>query len=290
MNHTNQPDLTPEPGSSDRHTDHRVPNRVASRVPSRVLGVIPARLASTRLPRKVLRELAGEPLLAWVYRAAKACPGLDQIVIATDSLQVQQLCERNGWPSLMTSPDLPSGTDRLHAVSQLPPWQDFDIYVNIQGDEPLLEPAHIAALLSPFAATHSSAPEHVDVTTLKVRCTPENISNPNAVKVVTAADGRALYFSRAPIPYDRNTTDSPAGHNDALYWKHLGLYAYRRSALARFAALPPGELEQIERLEQLRLLENNIALYVAETEHDTIGVDTEDDLRRVEAILLQRQP
>jgi 3-deoxy-manno-octulosonate cytidylyltransferase (CMP-KDO synthetase) len=122
----------------------------------------------------------------------------------------------------------------------------------------------------------------VDVTTPKVRCTPEDIANPNAVKVVTAIDGRALYFSRATIPFDRD------GTGNVTYWKHLGLYAYRRAALERFAALPPSELELSERLEQLRLLDNGISIYVAETEHDTIGVDTEDDLRRVEAILLAR--
>jgi 3-deoxy-manno-octulosonate cytidylyltransferase (CMP-KDO synthetase) len=237
---------------------------------SRVLGVIPARLASTRLPRKVLRNLAGEPLLAWVYRAAKACPELDDVIIAAESTEVAELCAHNGWPCILTSPDLPSGTDRLFAVSQT---LDADIYVNIQGDEPLLHPEHITALLAPFAAAH------VDVTTLKVRCTPQNISNPNAVKVVTALDGRALYFSRAAIPYNRdNATDIP-------YWKHLGLYAYRRQALTQFASLTPTPLELTERLEQLRLLENGIALYVAETQHDTIGVDTEEDLQRVEAIL-----
>ncbi len=245
--------------------------------PPRVVGVIPARLASTRLPRKVLRHLAGEPLLAWVYRAAIACPELDDVVIAADSPEVQQLCDHYGWPCLLTSPDLPSGTDRLFAVSQIEPWSEFDIYVNIQGDEPLLLPEHITALLTPFAIPG------VDVTTLKVRCTPENIANPNAVKVVTAADGRALYFSRATIPFDRD------GHGAALYWKHLGLYAYRRFALERFATLPPSELEQTERLEQLRLLENGLALYVSETAHDTIGVDTEEDLARVEALLLERR-
>jgi 3-deoxy-manno-octulosonate cytidylyltransferase (CMP-KDO synthetase) len=236
----------------------------------RVLGVIPARLASSRLPRKVLRNLLGEPLLTWVYRAAQACPGLDDVVIAADSAEVRALCDANGWPCILTSPDLPSGTDRLFAVSRE---LLADIYVNIQGDEPLLHPDHITALLSPFAA------DHVDVTTLKVRCRPEDVANPNAVKVVCAADGRALYFSRAAIPYDRDST-APAE-----YWKHLGLYAYRRPALARFAALSPSPLEQTERLEQLRLLENGVALYVAETTHDTVGVDTEDDLRRVEEIL-----
>jgi 3-deoxy-manno-octulosonate cytidylyltransferase (CMP-KDO synthetase) len=245
----------------------------ASPAIGRVLGVIPARLASTRLPRKVLRSLAGQPLLAWVYRAARACPLLDDIVIAADSAEVQDICATHGWPCILTSPDLPSGTDRLHAVSHAMP---AAIYVNIQGDEPLLHPNHIAALLAPFAQPH------VEVTTLKVRCSPENISNPNAVKVVTAADGRALYFSRATIPFDRDAT----GH--AQIWKHLGLYAYRRAALSRFASLPPGELELTERLEQLRLLENGIALYVSPTTHDTIGVDTEEDLQRVAAILAAR--
>jgi 3-deoxy-manno-octulosonate cytidylyltransferase (CMP-KDO synthetase) len=242
----------------------------------RVVGVIPARLASTRLPRKVLLPLAGEPLLGWVYRAARACAALDEIIIATDSTEVLAVCESRGWPCMMTSADLPSGTDRLYAVSQR---VAADIYVNIQGDEPLLRPEHIADILRPFAAPH------VDVTTLKVRCSPDNITNPNAVKVVTAPDGRALYFSRATIPYDRNARD---GIGNTPYWKHLGLYAYRREALHRFASLAPGELEQTERLEQLRLLENGMALYVAETAFDTVGVDTEDDLKRVEQILLSK--
>jgi 3-deoxy-manno-octulosonate cytidylyltransferase (CMP-KDO synthetase) len=241
----------------------------------KVLGVIPARLASTRLPRKVLRTLNGEPLLGWVYKAALACPELDELIIATDSDEVQQLCLERGWPSILTSPGLPSGTDRLYEVSRS---LRADIYVNIQGDEPLLHPGHISAILEPFAKPH------VDVSTLKVSCTPENIANPNAVKVVTAIDGRALYFSRATIPYDRDASFSTEPGN-ANYWKHLGLYAYRHTALQRFAAFPPSELEQTERLEQLRLLENGLSLYVAETPYDTIGVDTEEDLLRVEQIL-----
>ena len=240
----------------------------------RILGVIPARLASTRLPRKVLREIAGEPMLAWVYAAAKACPQLDEVVVATDSAEVQALCDQRGWRCLLTSPDLPSGTDRLYAVSRV---IAADIYVNIQGDEPLLLPDHLSAILALFTS------EAIDVTTAKVRCTPEDIANPNAVKVVTALDGRALYFSRSTIPFDRDS------QGNATYWKHLGLYAYRRAALERFAALAPSELELSERLEQLRLLENGISIYVAETAHDTIGVDTEDDRLRVEKILLERK-
>jgi 3-deoxy-manno-octulosonate cytidylyltransferase (CMP-KDO synthetase) len=240
--------------------------------PATVLGVIPARLASTRLARKVLRVIAGRPMLAWVFEAASACPQLDRVVIATDSDEVAELCRQNNWPVQLTSADLPSGTDRVHAVAQQIP---ADIYVNIQGDEPLLKPEHLTALLRPFAQPH------VEVSTLKVLCTPENIANPNAVKVVTAADGRALYFSRATIPYDR---DARIG-NAPLYWKHIGIYAYRKSALQRFPTLPPSALEQTERLEQLRFLENGINIHVEPTDFDTIGVDTEDDLHRVEALL-----
>jgi 3-deoxy-manno-octulosonate cytidylyltransferase (CMP-KDO synthetase) len=240
------------------------------------LAVIPARLASTRLPRKVLREIAGRPMLAWVYEAARACPQLGEVVIATDSDEVAALCRARGWPVQMTSPDLASGSDRVHAVSQLPAYADFDIYVNIQGDEPLVRPEHIAALLRPFEQADSK----VQVTTLKVLCTPENRDNPNAVKVVTAHDGRALYFSRATIPYDRD------GVTPEL-WKHIGLYGYRKAALERFHALAPSVLERTERLEQLRFLENGISLYVERTPYDTVGVDTEEDLRQVEALLLR---
>jgi 3-deoxy-manno-octulosonate cytidylyltransferase (CMP-KDO synthetase) len=238
----------------------------------RTLGVIPARLASTRLPRKVLREVAGRPLLAWVVEAARACPQLDRVLVATDSEEVAEFCRRIGCAVELTAANLASGTDRVHAVAQL---IDADVYVNIQGDEPLLRPEHILALLRPFAQAE------VDVSTLKVRCTEENIANPNAVKVVTDTDGRALYFSRAAIPYHRDATDPVP-----QYWKHIGLYAYRRRALNLFPTLPPSGLERAERLEQLRFLENGIAIYVEATEFDTIGVDTEDDLRMAEARLL----
>jgi 3-deoxy-manno-octulosonate cytidylyltransferase (CMP-KDO synthetase) len=236
------------------------------------LGVIPARLASTRLPRKVLREIAGRPMLAWVYEAARACPQLDEVLIATDSEEVADLCQDHAWPVMLTSPELPSGSDRVHAVAQTHP---AAIYVNIQGDEPLLRPEHLTALLRPFASPG------VEVTTLKVLCTLENVVNPNAVKVVTAPDGRALYFSRATIPHDRDRSGAPV-------WKHIGLYAYTADALRRFHSLPPSQLEQIERLEQLRFLENGIAVHVEPTGYDTVGVDTEEDVRQVEALLLAR--
>ena len=240
----------------------------------RTLGVIPARLASTRLPRKVLRPLLGRPMLQWVVEAALRCPQLEGVVVATDSDEVAALCDEQGWQCQMTDAHLPSGTDRMRAVALQ---RDADIYVNIQGDEPLLQPAHIDALLRPFARG-----PHVEVTTVKTPCVPENVTNPNAVKVVNATDGRALYFSRATIPFDRD------GIGNASYWKHLGLYAYRREALLRFGTLQASPLEQTERLEQLRLLENGLALYVEAVDFDTVGVDTEADIPRVEALLRER--
>lgn len=198
------------------------------------------------------------------------CPQFTHVVVAVDSEEVAALCQREGWQWQSTDPALPSGTDRMHAVAQQ---VAADIYVNVQGDEPLLQPTHIDALLRPFLLG-----PHVDVTTIKTPCTDENVANPNAVKVVTGGDGRALYFSRAAIPFDRDGV-RPA------YWKHLGLYAYRRAALLRFAGLPVGTLEAVERLEQLRLLENGLNLYVEPVGFDTVGVDTEDDLARVGALL-----
>lgn len=236
----------------------------------RTLAVIPARLGSTRLPRKVLREIAGEPMLAWVYRAARACPLLDQVLIATDSDEVLAFAQQHGLPAVFTPADCPSGTDRVHAVAQSIP---ADIYINIQGDEPMLRPEHIEALLKPFNNYE------VQISTLATPCAPDQIDNPNAVKVVTASNGRALYFSRATIPYDRDRQGT------IHYKKHLGIYAYRKAALQQFPTLPSSALEAAEKLEQLRFLENGIDIYVTETQFDTIGVDTEEDLERVEKIL-----
>jgi 3-deoxy-manno-octulosonate cytidylyltransferase (CMP-KDO synthetase) len=239
----------------------------------RILAVIPARLGSTRLPRKVLREIAGEPMIAWVYRAARACPLLDQVLIATDSDEVLAFAQEHSLAAVFTPEDCASGTDRVHAVAES---IAADIYVNIQGDEPLIRPEHLDALLAPMSRLE------VEVATLATPCSPDQIHNPNAVKVVTASDGRALYFSRATIPHDRDKTGGIG------YKKHLGIYAYRKDALYQFPRLPFSRLEATERLEQLRFLENGIAIYVADTPYDTIGVDTEEDLRAVEAILRQR--
>ena len=252
-----------------------------------VIGVIPARLASTRLPRKVLRELAGKPMLAWVYEAAASTRVFSRLLVATDSEEVASVCRERGWEYRLTSAELPSGTDRVHAVAQQLAAEDTskssaaaisegDIFVNIQGDEPLLRPEHFRALLRPFARPH------VEVATVMTPCPAEGIQNPNTVKVVLDHEGRALYFSRAPIPWNRDE------HSGVQYWKHLGLYAYKKRVLDRFPNLPPSQLESTERLEQLRLLENGITIHVEPVDFDTVGVDTEDDLLAAAVVLRQR--
>jgi 3-deoxy-manno-octulosonate cytidylyltransferase (CMP-KDO synthetase) len=242
----------------------------SKQIVGRIAGVIPARLGSTRLPRKVLREIAGKPMVEWVWRAARDSGLMDPVLVATDSDEVEMACRARNIPVVMTSPDCASGSDRVREVARQ---IDADIYVNIQGDEPTLTAEFFHPLLALFERTE------VDVATLAVPCPPHEVANPNAVKVVTAPDGRALYFSRATIPFDRDSTGF------AGYRKHLGIYAYRQSALERFAALAPSPLEKLERLEQLRLLENGVAVYVAEAPGDTIGVDTEEDLTRAEDAL-----
>ena len=240
----------------------------------KAVAIIPARIASTRLPRKILREIAGRPMLAHVYEAARRSPLLAEVIVATDSEEILALCRQNGWSALMTSDQHRSGTDRVHEVAQQ---VEADVYVNVQGDEPLTHPDHIGALLAPMGH-----PE-VMVSTVMTACPPQDVDNPNAVKVVTANSGRALYFSRSTIPFDRDRTAN------FRYMKHLGFYAYRKGALESFRRLPESPLERSERLEQLRFLENGIDIYVTETVHDTVGVDTEEDLKRVEGILLGRR-
>ena len=239
----------------------------------RVAGIIPARLGSTRLSRKVLREIAGRPMVEWVWRAAEGSGVMDPVLVATDSDEVAAVCRERGISVVMTSPECASGSDRVREVAR---HLDADIYVNIQGDEPTLTAEFFRPLLAMF-----DRPE-VEVATLAVPCPQSEFGNPNAVKVVTAIDERALYFSRATIPFDRDATGF------AGYRKHLGIYAYRKGALERFAALPSSSLEKLERLEQLRLLENGIDIYVADAPGDTIGVDTEEDLRRAEEVLRSR--
>jgi 3-deoxy-manno-octulosonate cytidylyltransferase (CMP-KDO synthetase) len=235
----------------------------------KIVAVIPARLASMRLPRKMLREINGKPLAVWVYQAVRASTLLDDVIIATDSEEILAACKTHQCKARMTSNKHRSGTERVHEVSQL---VEADVYINVQGDEPMIRASHIDAL-----AALMKNPD-IPVGTLKTPAAPEDIANPNAVKVVADANGRALYFSRCTIPYDRDGSHPK-------YFKHLGIYAYRKPSLERFVALPESALERAERLEQLRFLENGIPIYVAETAFDSIGVDTEEDLQRVTALL-----
>jgi 3-deoxy-manno-octulosonate cytidylyltransferase (CMP-KDO synthetase) len=248
---------------------------VSDRTQLRVLGVIPARLRSTRLPRKVLREIAGKPLIVHVYEAARRAPDLADLLVATDSQEVVGACATFGIPAIMTSSEHPSGTDRIWEVAQA---RAADVYVNIQGDEPLITPDHIRLLVGPFRERPDT-----QVTTLKIRLEPDEMSNPNVNKVVCGVDGRALYFSKHPIPYDRDGIG-------VVRYKHPGFYAYRKTALDAFHRLPPSPLELVEKLEQLRFLENGIDIVVVETDAPTIGVDTEADLRAVETLLTGRRP
>lgn len=234
----------------------------------KILGVIPARLDSKRLPGKVLRQIAGKPMLHWVYQNARRSSLLTDLIVATDNEQVRRFCEEQGIPVTMTGQH-PSGTDRLHEVMLR---TDADVYANIQGDEPMLRPDHLELLLSPFLKGGAQ------VTTLKVAIDVAAAQDPNNVKVVTDYSGRALYFSRYPIPFDRD------GAGQVQHYKHIGLYAYTRAALSLFHSLPQSSLELAEKLEQLRYLQNGVPITVVETQHDSIGVDTEADLERVSAL------
>ncbi|HEV2470111.1 MAG TPA: 3-deoxy-manno-octulosonate cytidylyltransferase [Candidatus Sulfotelmatobacter sp.] len=238
----------------------------------KAIAVIPARLASTRLPRKMLREIAGKPLIGVVYEAVRSSPLLADVVVATDSEEIMAACRQHGWNVCMTSPAHRSGTERVHEVSGR---RAADVYINVQGDEPLIRAEHIASLLEVMQNAQA------EVGTLMTPAAEVDIPNPNAVKLVTDLNGRALYFSRATIPFDRDATQP-------RYFKHLGIYAYRKPVLDRFVKMPESALEKSERLEQLRFLENGIPIYVGETPYDSVGVDTEEDLQRVIGILKKR--
>jgi 3-deoxy-manno-octulosonate cytidylyltransferase (CMP-KDO synthetase) len=238
----------------------------------KAIAIIPARLASTRLPRKMLREIAGKPLIGVVYEGVRSSPLLADVIVATDSEEILDVCRKHGWKAQMTSPAHRSGTERVHEISNR---EAADVYINVQGDEPLIRPEHIATLLQVMENPAAQ------VGTVMTPAAEGDIANPNAVKVVTDLNGRALYFSRATIPFDRDRARPP-------YFKHLGLYAYRKAALDRFVSLPESALEKSERLEQLRFLENGIPIHVGETPYDSVGVDTEEDLQRVIEILGRR--
>ncbi len=233
--------------------------------------IIPARYASTRFPGKPLADLAGKPLIQWVWEAATGSGLFIEVAVATDSPLIYETVEAFGGRAIMTCSNHPSGTDRVaEAAAEL----EADIIVNVQGDEPLIETSALAALLEAF-----SEPATRIASLMAPLEDPVQLTDPNVVKVVVDARDNALYFSRAAIPHLRD------GGSHARYWRHIGVYAYRRAALLHFVSLPPGELEQAEKLEQLRALEHGIPIRMVLTDYQGLGVDTPADLERAQALL-----
>jgi 3-deoxy-manno-octulosonate cytidylyltransferase (CMP-KDO synthetase) len=238
----------------------------------KIVGLIPARYASVRFPAKALAPIAGKPMVVHVLEAARGARRLDRVAVATDDERIARAVESAGGEAVMTSPDCASGTDRLaQAAIRIP----GDVYVNIQGDEPMMSSENIDRVVETLLAGGDR-----EIASVWVPLPAAEAPDPNAVKVAVASDGRALYFSRAPIPFPR------AGASD--YRKHLGLYAYRAATLAGIARLPPSPLERMESLEQLRWLEAGYTIWMGEAATDSIGVDTPGDLSRAEEWMRER--
>ncbi len=247
-----------------------------------VLGIVPARLASTRLPDKPLYPLLGRPLIEWVWRRVEAMTVLDRAVVATDSEAVADVCRALGAPVELTSPDHPSGTDRVAEVADRPEYRGFDFIANVQGDEPLLKEAHLDA------AIRLVRDQGWQVGTCATPLLDEEArKDPSVVKVARASTGRALYFSRAPIPYKRDGKPEAEDLEREPFLRHIGLYAYTRDALADWVALAPSRLERLEMLEQLRPLEAGLRIGVAVVGAADPGVDTPADAVRMEARLAE---
>jgi 3-deoxy-manno-octulosonate cytidylyltransferase (CMP-KDO synthetase) len=243
----------------------------------RVLGIVPARLASTRLPNKPLYPLLGRPLIEWVWRRVEGMSVLDQAVVATDSEEVAEVCRAMGAPVELTSSDHPSGTDRVAEVARMEPYAGFDVIANIQGDEPLLKEAHLKAAIDLVRVKGweigTCATPLLDMETRK---------DPSAVKVVRAQSGRALYFSRSPIPHKRDEKPSAEELGREPFLRHIGIYAYTPEALENWVALAPSPLEQLEQLEQLRPLDSGARIGVAVVGAADPGVDTPADAAKTE--------
>ena len=249
-----------------------------------VLGIVPARLASTRLPNKPLYPLLGRPLIEWVWRRVEQMSVLDHAVVATDSEQVADVCTALGAPVEMTSAEHPSGTDRVAEVANRPDYAGYEYVANVQGDEPLLKESHLRSAIDLVRA------EGWDVGTCATPLlTDEARKDPSVVKVARAANGRALYFSRAPIPYkrDEKPTDEELAREPFL--RHVGIYAYTRDALHDWVALAPSQLERLEQLEQLRPVEAGLRIGVAIVGSADPGVDTAADVLRMEEKLGQNR-
>ncbi|EGO62931.1 3-deoxy-manno-octulosonate cytidylyltransferase [Acetonema longum] len=241
----------------------------------KILCVIPARYASTRLPGKPLADIAGKPMIRHVYERVSLAKRPDRVLVATDHSLVLQAVEQFGGQVMLTSPAHPTGTDRLAEVAVSFP--DFDVVINVQGDEPLIEPSVIDNL----AAAFDRDPDLL-MATLKTRLAESEYQVPSVVKVVTDLNGYALYFSRSLVPYPR------AASGNTTWYKHIGIYAYRRDFLLRYASFSATPLEQAESLEQLRALEHGYRIKVLETDFQSVGVDTPEDLAKVNALLRAR--
>ncbi|MGD2071614.1 MAG: 3-deoxy-manno-octulosonate cytidylyltransferase [Gemmatimonadota bacterium] len=243
----------------------------------RVLGIVPARLASTRLPDKPLYPLLGKPLIDWVWQRVRGMEVLDHAVVATDSEEVAEICRALGAPVEMTSPDHPSGTDRIAEVARREAYRDYPVVVNIQGDEPLLQGEHLAAAVALVRQ------DGWEVGTCASPLLDEEArKDPSVVKVARAAGGRALYFSRARIPFKRDLKPTPEELGREPFLRHIGIYACRREALFRWVAMAPSALERLEMLEQLRPLEAGLRIGVAVVGAADPGVDTPADIVRME--------
>jgi 3-deoxy-manno-octulosonate cytidylyltransferase (CMP-KDO synthetase) len=240
----------------------------------KVVVVIPARYGATRLPGKPLVQLAGKPMIQRVYERAKLARTATRVIVATDDERVRKAVADFGGEARMTRADHRTGTER---VAEVAAHEAGDVFVNVQGDEPLLDPVAVDTAVEALVEEPTAGVATV-ATPIK---TPADIMDPNVVKTVLDFDGNALYFSRAPIPWVRDTH----AHTVVRHLKHLGLYVFQRDALLDYPTLPQGELERIEQLEQLRWMENGVKIRVAEVEHDAVSVDVPEDVARVEKLL-----
>ena len=240
-----------------------------------VVCIIPARLESTRLPRKLLKTIEGKPLIQWVYENAKHASRVSRVLVACDHESIKECVESFGGEAILTRNDHKSGTERIAEVARR---LAAAFIVNVQGDEPLLH----AEVIDLVTTALSKDPACVMATACVRKNDLKTLNNPNVVKVTKDKDGWALYFSRAPIPYEREGSQGE-------YFKHLGIYGYRRDFLLHFPTLPVSSLEEREKLEQLRVLENGYRIKVIETVHDSIGVDTEEDFEMVRKQLMSLQ-
>jgi 3-deoxy-manno-octulosonate cytidylyltransferase (CMP-KDO synthetase) len=232
-----------------------------------VWAVIPARYASTRFPRKMLADLKGKPLIQRTWEQVKKARQIDRVTIATDHEEIFSVAQAFGAEVVMTDPALPSGTDRIAVVTQQ---QELGWILNVQGDEPLIQPEVLDDFINSLGKTQAPM-----ATLARLIDDPAEVQNPNMVKVVMDQEGKALYFSRAAIPYNR---DGQAG---VRYWHHLGIYAYRPATLQQLVRWSPSALEMVEKLEQLRALQNGVAIQVTPTSVEAVGVDSPEDLERV---------